>query len=77
MKLLYASDTMYFWLIKDGKILVEGGHIQIANFIVENDIIDFKEFMYAWEVLEQNDHEVAQFGILGGFMYTEEFKKTA
>lgn len=77
MKLLYASDTMYFWLIKDGKILVEGGHIQIANFITKNDLMDVEEFIFAWEQLEKNDHEVAQIGVLGGFLYTEEFKKIA
>lgn len=71
MQLIYSKSKLHFWLVKQGVVLVQGGHIQIANYIKENDLMDVSEFKYAVEQMDQNGHCMSQFGVLGGFLYTE------
>lgn len=71
MKLIYLKETLYFWLVKDDVVLVEGGHIQIAEFIKKYDIMCIKDFTYAIKIMDFEGHGVAHFGILGGFLYTD------
>lgn len=71
MKLIYAKDTMHLWLIKNGVCLVHGGIIQIANYVEEHDLMDFEDLIFAMQELNKNNHTVANFGITGGFIFSQ------
>jgi hypothetical protein len=74
MQLIHLGSLSNLMLVKRSKVLFKGGFTDLADFVVANDLMDLSDLSAAIEALESNDHEVAEFGVTGGFLFTDEMK---
>lgn len=69
-RISFKSDTKKYKFEKlDGAVSLEGTIYQVSDYAVSQGI-DQKELTTAYQVMAENVHTVAEFGIRGCFLYS-------
>ena len=68
-KLFKLRKDLFAYFV-DGKLIKSGELLDVGKYM---ELCGIREIMFALEVMEKQNHDVADFGINGGFLYSMDY----